>query len=91
MLGAMKRTNWWLAIVVLLIPLAYLGSYTALVQRQSLTFWEAFPAAPESYNATGSKKITIYSYRCGSTFSKILVSPINRIEQRFRSKKTATR
>lgn len=96
MLGTMKRTNWWIAVGVFLIPLAYVGSYAALVKRHEYMLLPGTDDTRREYKLLrGTKGFTpnayvIYEYRIVGKVAERVFMPINQLERRFRSEKTAT-
>ena len=74
---------------VLLIPVDYVGSYAVLVKRHS----GFTPAVLVEFNENCDivvKNDVIQQYRWGGEGAEQYFMPINRFEQRLRSKKTAT-
>ena len=66
------------AAVLLLLPLLYVGSYLALVVPKGILL-------PTRVSA-GSNSWSVYSYRYGGAFSRVVFYPLEQIDRRVRGK-----
>ncbi|WP_254511670.1 hypothetical protein [Anatilimnocola floriformis] len=75
-----SRAPLFLAIVLLLFPVLYVGSYLALVTPGKVRFAKVANVGPSTYQS-----MVIYeTYRYGGSWSEILFWPLERVDRKVR-------